>query len=172
MAMTNQFKVTVARYTGLKCLVDFQFKALGFRTCGRQVDDVTDGYTTTVDLDAKTAHSTRNHHIEKYAYYRRHAAYPTNLLLELTRMALWVLRIARKLCAVAFPITILLALLGQDGLTKPLAVVATVYALSWCATIALVLLAVLIRKIFCMDARIDEICLKNGWQKYSDYQNT
>ena len=87
-------------------------------------------------------------------------------------MALLVLRIARKLCAVAFPVTILLALFGQEELTKPLAVVATVYALSWCATIALVLLAVLIRKIFCMDARIDEICLKNGWQKYSDYQNT
>ena len=28
--------------------------------------------------------STHNHHIEKCAYYRRHAAYPTNLLLELT----------------------------------------------------------------------------------------
>lgn len=172
MAITNQLKVTVARYTGLKVLVDFQFKALGFRTCGKKVDDVTDGYTTTIDLDAKTAHSTRDHHIEKYAYYRRHVAYPTNLLLELTRLALWILRIVRKLCAIAFPITLLLALFGQTELQKPLAVVAAVYALSWCATIAFSVLAVLIRNIFRMDARIDEICLKNGWQKYSDYQNT
>ena len=172
MAMVNKLKYTVARYTGFKFLVDFQFKALGFRTCGRQVDDVTDGYTTTFDFDAKTANSTRNHHIEKYAYYMRHVAYPTNPLLEVTRFLLWILRIVRKLCAVAFPIAIFLALLGQEELQTPLAVVAVVYALSWCASIAFVILAVLIRRLFSMDARMDEICLRNGWQKYSDYPNT
>lgn len=89
-AMENTFKVTQARYSGFKFLVDFQFKALGFRTCGKQAIDVTDGYESTAEYYDSThiqIKTERKHHIEKTAFYRRHSAYPTNILLELPDFA-------------------------------------------------------------------------------------
>lgn len=170
MAKTNEFKITCARYTGFKFLVDFQFKALGFRTCGKDAYDVTDGYTISSNYSGEIT-STRNHHIEKYAYYRRHSAYPTNILLELARFLLFISRIVRKLCVVALPLTIVWAMLGIDNGEEPLAVVFSVYVLSWLATLALCVIAVGLRKLFFMDSRMDEICVRNGWKRYSQYGN-
>lgn len=173
--MENTFKTTQARYTGLKILVDFQFKALGFRTCGKNVFDVLDGYETTMNCDDSgkiTANTKEKRHIEKYAYYRRHSAYPTNILLELVRFFLFIVRIIRKLSVVALPLVIVFALLGTDIAQEPLFYVLSAYCLTWLATIGLSILAVIIRAAFRMDERMDEICLSYGWQPYSSYRNS
>lgn len=179
--MQNTFKTVQARYTILKALLDFQFKALGFRTCGKQVGDVFDGYETAVKFDGYktvlrsdgsgyvTYSTTKKPHIEKYAYYKRHSAYPKNALLDFTGFLLSALRMIRKWAVVSLPFSFFWACYDSE---RPMIYIFFLYCLSWLVTIGLASLATAIRKAFRMDERTDEICLRNGWQLYSNCYNS
>lgn len=99
--MANRFKIVSARYWGLKFFTDIQFWSLGYRTCGKSVTEVDDGYEIEKDSDGYATGIKHKSHIEKYAYYRRHEEYPTNILLGLLAIILGIIRIIRRIAVVA-----------------------------------------------------------------------
>lgn len=171
--MANRFIVKKEKYTGSKSMLDIQYRSLGYRTCGNDIDEIDDGYDVVRDSDGKITELKHKSHIEKYAYYRRHEEYPTNLLLGITALNLKLLRIIRKLIVYFMPLLFLLFIISQSDLNAklPLFYSLVAYGISWAATIFCMIFARSIRAVFKMDERTDKICIDNGWRPYSDYPN-
>lgn len=166
--MANRFNIVKAQYWGLKYFTDIQFKALGYRTCGKSATEVDDGYEAEKNSDGIITGFKHKSHTEKYAYYRRHEEYPTNILLGLVALILGIIRIIRRLVVVALPVTLGILIFGFE---KPIIYAIEAFFLSWLITIICMVLAITLRKVFRMDERIDEICVNSGWQRYSEYRD-
>ncbi len=168
--MANRLKIVTERYWGIKFFTDIQFKALGYRTCGKSATEVDDGYEAERNNDGELTGLKHKSHIEKYAYYQRHEEYPSNILLGLVAVFLFIIRYIRRLAILAIPITLGLTMLG-DAFFPAFEFAGYAYILSWVGTIIFMVLAIILRKVFRMDERMDEICVNSGWQRYSEYRN-
>ncbi len=164
--MQNSISKTTIRISGPKFLTDMQYKALGYRTNGyKSVQEV----EWEQDSNSVIGKSPRTKWV-RYATYSRHVCYPTNFLLGLTAALMTAVRFVRTIVKYIVPLAILIMFISEEAMDACGAVIG-IYIITWIATIALMIIAKVIRAAFRIDERMDEICRDNGWMLWSEYNN-
>lgn len=79
-------------------------------------------------------------------------------------------RFVRTIVKYIVPLAILIMFISEEAMDACGAVIG-IYIITWIATIALMIIAKVIRAAFRIDERMDEICRDNGWMLWSEYNN-
>lgn len=162
MRNPNSFIYRTRRYSIFRFLLDLEYKAFGYRRAGGETQVVDDGvHVERVSDDHYTVR--QKTHIVNYAYYKRHSQYPTNFLFSLVAFVDRILSTIRVLLTNLVIIAAIAFLISKEPVI--LAVYAAVYGLNFLT----MLLGFIIRKSFRMDEKMDELCDKNNWKRYSEY---
>ena len=161
MRNPNSLVYKTRRYGLFRFLLDLEYKAFGYRRAGGTTETVDDGYeVTSTDTHVNVNHKT---HIVRYAHYMRHYKYPTNFLFSLIAFIDRVLSSIRVILSSLIIIAALVCFIGE--VPAILYIYAAVYGLN----ILTMLLGFIIRKAFRLDEKMDELCDKNNWKRYSEY---
>lgn len=165
--MQNNIHYVTHRISGPKFLTDMQFKALGYRVGDSQRVQEMDFERDPNSIFGKSPTTKW----VRYASYGRHTAYPTNIFLGLVSGLVTAVRFIRGIVKFLVPFAIVIFMLGDipDEVTALAAAVVGGYFITWAATILLMILAKVIRVVFRIDERMDEICISNGWMPWSEY---
>jgi len=175
--MANMIKYKVRQYFGFfHPILTWEHHCFGYRKGGHESDTVSDGYETNVtwnDDTHYTVSTTEKSHVVRYAYFKRHEEYPKNPIFMLLELLMNIVSYVRvylcKFLFIGYLLTV--TILADAGLTElgenlVLAALA-IYGLS----IAIPLAGYIVRQVFGLDKKIDDICDENGWQRWSDYQD-
>lgn len=167
--MANKLNVVRRKYPLVRFLLNIEYKCFGYRTHGKSSETIHEGYEGSWNSTGDTYTVREKTHTNLYAYYKRHEDYPTNFLFNLVSFIDNILSRIRLLLFTLLPIAIIFTLIVNDPeLTKG---VFSVYSFVYIANIVTMILGVIIRRIFKLDKKMDEICDKNNWKRWSDYKN-
>ncbi len=167
--MANRIKIKARRYFGfMHPILTWEHHCFAYRKDGHSSKTVSDGYEFDVSGDRVTA--TEKTHVVRTAYFKRHEEYPKNplfVILEILMNIVSILRVTfgKFLIAGIFIATILEA----EGLVMNYLIPAltAIYALSFIIPLG----GFIVRNVFGLDQRMDDICEENGWMKWSEYQD-
>lgn len=162
MRNPNSLVYKTRRYGLFRFLLDLEYKAFGYRTAGDTAETVYDG-TEVTSSDGTNYSINHKTHIVRYAHYMRHYKYPSNFLFSLIAFIDRILSSIRIILSSLIIIAVLVALIGE--FYQIFCVYAAVYGLN----ILTMFLGFIIRRSFRLDEKMDEICSKNGWKRYSEY---
>lgn len=146
----------------------FEHHCLAYRSAGNKVSVEREGWD--IESYGDGIRSTERTRVIRTAYFARHHEYPKNILFMLIELLIslmgWIRFIFEPL---ALGACLFVILVFQDDmfLGKVLLGILISYGIS----LGLSILAVIVRKIFQLDRKIDDICDENNWQRWSDYRD-
>ena len=174
MGSGNYLSCSYRRYYGF-ChpLMTMEYRCFGYRKGENESEEVDDGYSGTATDHGDSIHYTIQHdsHIVKYACFKRHAEYAQNPLFWLFELLMKIISVLRVTFAKFLILGyIVLAILGWHESPVGQYVLYGTIAL-YAASIVIPILGFIIRKIFRLDQETDDICMENGWKRWSKYEN-
>lgn len=175
MGYGNRVSIKYRQYYGFfHPIMTMEYKAFGYRKGENDIDEIDDGYLTTIKEDWPGHYSSKTEeqsHIVKYARFKRHVEYVTNPLFWILEFFMQVVSFIRvylgKFIILACGILYILGWIHNDLYRFLLYTIITIYV----ASFAIPILGFITRMVFKLDAATDEICEENGWKKWSEYED-
>ena len=172
--MANNFKYKVMPYWGIAHpFMSFEHHCFGYIKAGNESTTVHEGYNDIyIDATGHVSGGEEKTSVKHMALFARHEEYPSNILLFLLELAMTLLSWARYLLV---PAGLLLgfgiALFGFENGTSLLKGVIEYTILSYFVSLGISILAIIVRKAFKLDEKMDDLCEENGWKKWTDYDD-
>lgn len=175
--MANRTIYRARKYQGIAHpIMTFEYHCFGYRKGGHDRQVIDDGTETEVvlDFDAGTANSTTKHksHIEKTAYFVRHEEYPKNILFSLLEFVMTIISVIRVLIG-KWLIVGYAACSAEiiDGIGGYAPVIGGWILMLYGASLLVPIAGLIVRKVFKLDEKMDEVCEENNWKKWSQYRD-
>ena len=165
----GKLKVKGRRYAYGSQILRFEKHCFDWVCAGEVIEDVEDGYEIT-ERSVK-----RKHHIVKTMYFKRPQDYQTNFLFNLTEMLSNIISFFRVLALnLLFPAVVVGAIVmffNEEMIGTVIGTFAGVYGGLIGASLLLAGLGLLLRKVFKLTEKTDEVQVKNGFLEWSKYED-
>ena len=175
--MADRFDLKIRRYFGwFHPLLTWEHHCFGYRKDGDESSTVSDGYKTEVSVssDSITSYSSEKTHVERYAYFMRHEEYPKNILFVLLEFLMTIVSVARVFLGKYLIIGyfLLVFTFPEFGFEKIGTYLGQAALIIYIGSFVIPILGFTVRKLFKLDERMDDVCDENGWQRWSEYEDS
>lgn len=170
--LASKIDIRYRKYTYANFILRMEYRSFGWAYCGNDIEEVDDGYETTVyDNYATTRHKS---HIVKYACFKRPRSYQKNFLFSLLELLSSIFSRLRVLAIsfiwIAIGICVLVNCGGEEAsINTTYTVVGIIYGVLIFGSILIAILGSVTRNVCKLDEKTDEFNAKYGYQGQTDF---
>lgn len=172
--MANRIRYKTRRYFGfLHPIMTWEYHCFGYRKGGHESNTVYDGSETEIRQVSDTRfESTTTHksHVERYAFFKRHEEYPKNFLFSILEILMNIVSYIRVFLGKFLIIGSIIAMTaGAEDIVFSylMPALTAVYVGSFVIPLA----GYIVRNVFGLDQKMDDICDENEWMRWSEYKD-